>query len=92
MPDNPGMRDGDGLFAVGPVEKRQPQGRPMPVAKRFRAFDPHQVLLLPPSLDGRLPQDHLARFVADLVDEVLDLGPVLADYTAKRGYPPTTLG
>lgn len=24
----------------------------------------------------------------DLVDEVLDLGPVLADYTEKRGYPP----
>lgn len=86
--DNPGMRDGDGLFEVGPVEERQPQGRPMPVAKRFRAFDPHRVLLLPPSLDDWLPQDHLARFVADLVDEVLDLGPVLADYTAKRGYPP----
>lgn len=42
----------------------------------------------PPSLDDWLPQDHLARFVADLVDEVLDLGPVLADYTGKRGYPP----
>ncbi|MGP4049627.1 IS1182 family transposase [Streptomyces sp. 2A115] len=59
--------------------------------KRFRAFDPHQVLLLPPSLDDWLPQDHLARFVADLVDEVLDLGPVLADYTEKRGYPPYAL-
>ncbi|MFF1420606.1 hypothetical protein [Streptomyces sp. NPDC058280] len=40
--------------------------------KTFRAFDPHQVLLLPPSLDDWLPEDHLARFVADLVDEVLD--------------------
>ncbi|MGI5133807.1 transposase [Streptomyces sp. CA-106110] len=56
--------------------------------KTFRAFDPHQVLLLPPSLDEWLPEDHLARFVAELVDEVLDLGPVLADYTEKRGYPP----
>lgn len=56
--------------------------------KRFRAFDPHQVLLLLPSLDDWLPPDHIARFVADLVDEVLDLGPVLADYTEKRGYPP----
>ena len=82
------MRGRDGLFEVEPVEKRQPQGRPMPVSKRFRAFDPHQVLLLPPSLDDWLPQDHLARFVAALVDEVLDLGPVLADYTEKRGYPP----
>lgn len=55
--------------------------------KRFRAFDPHQALLLPPSLDDQLPQDHLARFVVP-VDDVLDLTPVLADYTEKRGYPP----
>ncbi|WP_437184776.1 IS1182 family transposase [Streptomyces tanashiensis] len=82
------MRGGDGLFEVEPVEKKQPQGRAVAVDKQFRAFDPHQVLLLPPSLDDWLPEDHLARFVADLVDEVLDLGPVLADYTEKRGYPP----
>lgn len=44
--------------------------------------------LLPSSLDDRLPQDHLARFVADLVDEVLELGPVPADCTEERGYPP----
>lgn len=55
--------------------------------KAFRAFDPHQVLLLPPSLDDWLPDGHLARFVADLVDEVLDLGPVLADYTEKARLP-----
>lgn len=82
------MRGGDGLFEVEPVEKQQPQSPPVGVDKRFRAFDPHQVLLLPPSLDDWLPQDHLARFVADLVDDVLDLGPVLADYADKRGYPP----
>ncbi|MFE5098262.1 transposase, partial [Streptomyces sp. NPDC056638] len=76
------------MFEIEPVGPKQPQGRPAAVDKRFRAFDPHQVLLLPPSLDDWLPQDHLARFVADLVDEVLDLGPVLADYTEKRGYPP----
>lgn len=56
--------------------------------KTFRAFDPHQVLLLPPSLDDWLPGDQLARFVTDLVDEVLDFSPILADYTEKRGYPP----
>ncbi|MEU1601707.1 transposase [Streptomyces sp. NPDC005708] len=76
------------MFEVDPVEKKRPQGRPAAVDKTFRAFDPHQVLLLPPSLDEWLPEDHLARFVAELVDEVLDLGPVLADYTEKRGYPP----
>ncbi|MFF1604654.1 transposase, partial [Streptomyces mirabilis] len=82
------MRDQEGLFEVEPAEGEQPPRRAAAVDKRFRSFDPHQVLLLPPSLDDWLPQDHLARFVAELVDDVLDLGPVLADYTEKRGYPP----
>jgi transposase len=85
------MRDGDGLLAVEPVQPPEQGRKPTvrtAVDKRFRAFDPHQVLLLPPSLDDWLPQDHLARFVADLVDDVLDLSAILADYTEKRGYPP----
>jgi hypothetical protein len=60
------------------------------MGKRFRAFDPHQVLLLPPSLDDWLPENHLARFVADLVDQVLDLSPILADYTENAGFHPTS--
>ncbi|MCX4745712.1 IS1182 family transposase [Kitasatospora sp. NBC_01287] len=76
------------MFEVELVERKQPQSRPAAVDKRFRAFDPHQVLLLPPSLDDWLPEEHLARFVADLVDDVLDLSPILADYTEKRGFPP----
>lgn len=82
------MGYGDGLFEVGPGEPKRSPDRPAGVGKRFRAFDPHQVLLLPPSLDDWLPEGHLARFVADLVDDVLDLSPILADYTEKRGYPP----
>ncbi|WP_406419439.1 IS1182 family transposase [Streptomyces sp. NBC_01614] len=82
------MRHRDGLFDAEPVERKQPRARPTVVYKRFRAFDPHQVLLLPPSLDDWLPEDHLARFVADLVDQALDLAPILSDYTEKRGYPP----
>jgi len=58
------------------------------VAKVFRRFDPDQILLMPPSLDEWLPQDHLARFVAELVDEVLDLSAIYADYTEVRGFPP----
>ena len=60
----------------------------MGVAKVFRRFDPDQILLMPPSLDEWLPQDHLARFVAELVDEVLDLSAIYADYTEVRGFPP----
>jgi transposase len=56
--------------------------------KTFRRFDPDQILLMPPSLQEWLPEGHLARFVAELVDEVLDLGPIVADYKEVRGYPP----
>jgi hypothetical protein len=89
------MHGGDGLSGVDPVGMKRPMGAPAAVDKAFRAFDPHQVLLLLlllpppllppllPSLDDWLPEDHLARFVADLVDEVLDLGPIRADYVAR---------
>jgi transposase len=82
------MHGGDGLFDVQPVGKAARPRSAVPAGKTFRAFDPDQVLLLPPSLDDWLPEDHLARFVAELVDEVLDLTPILADYTEARGYPP----
>jgi transposase len=58
------------------------------VGKTFRRFDPDQILLMPPSLDEWLPEDHLARFVAELVDEVLDLSAIHASYTEVRGFPP----
>ncbi|WP_327268563.1 hypothetical protein OG233_12040 [Streptomyces sp. NBC_01218] len=41
------MRRGHGLFEAEPAERQPPQGRPAGVDKRFRAFYPHQVLLLP---------------------------------------------
>ncbi|HMA87661.1 MAG TPA: IS1182 family transposase [Burkholderiales bacterium] len=65
-----------------------PERTTTPVAKTFRRFEPDQLLLLPPSLEEWLPADHLARFVAELVDGVLDLSGIYADYTEARGYPP----
>ena len=59
-----------------------------PVDKTFRPFMPEQGLLLPPSLDDWLPADHLARFIAELVDEHLDLSRIHAAYTEVRGGPP----
>lgn len=59
-----------------------------PVDKTFRVFAPDQGLLLPPSLDDWLPEDHFARFVADLVDEHLDLSRIHAAFTEGRGGPP----
>ena len=80
----------DGLFAADAVERVEidaAAARP-PVDKRFRPFSPDQVLLLPPSLDDWLPAEHLARFVAELVDEHLDLSRIHAAYTEGRGAPP----
>jgi transposase len=58
------------------------------VIKTFRPYDPHQQFLVPPSLDDWLPENDLARFVSDLVDEVIDLQPFLDSYKEVRGFPP----
>jgi transposase len=82
--------DADGLFEVDPRDRVEPDSsapKP-PVDKAFRVFDPGQGLLLPPSLDDWLPAEHLARFIAELVDEHLDLSRVRAGYTEGRGAPP----
>ena len=59
-----------------------------PVDKTFRPYDQDQQFLLPPSIKDWLPEEHLARFVDELVDEVLDLDPFLRAYTDVRGYSP----
>jgi len=85
--DDPGS---DGLFEVSPQDRVDPHSSvPKPaVDKTFRFFDPEQGLLLPPSLDDWLPAEHLARFIAELVDEHLDLSRIHAGYTEGRGAPP----
>src|SRR6201997_5075213 len=54
------------------AQTRISRGRNRPVDKTFRVSDPDQGSL-PPSLDHCLPADHLARFIAELVDEHTDL-------------------
>ena len=44
--------------------------------RTFRPYDQDQIFLLPPSLRDWLPADHLASFVADLVED-LNLKPIL---------------
>ena len=54
----------------------------------FRAYLPDQDFLLPPSLREWLPEDHLAYFVSDVVDQ-LDLAAIYAKYgEEERGQPP----
>ncbi len=58
------------------------------MAKPYRPYVPEQDLLLPPSLRDWLPEDHLAYFVSDLIDQ-LDLSAIMAVYEDEdRGYPP----
>src|SRR5215470_1776500 len=49
------------------------------MAKTFRPYEPDQMLLMPPSLADWVPEDHLARFVRDVVD-TLDLTAIEAAY------------
>ena len=56
--------------------------------KVFRDYQPGQAVLLPPSLDEWLPSEHLARFVDELVEQHLDLGPLFAAHSNLRGFPP----
>jgi len=57
------------------------------MAKIFRPDDPDQLLLMPPALADWVPEDHLARFVSDVVD-TLDLTAIEETYMEERGYPP----
>lgn len=52
--------------------------------KRFRVCDLDQQFLLPPSLQDWLPENHLARFIADVTNE-LDLSAIYAQYGRKDG-------
>ena len=58
------------------------------MAKTYRSYLPEQNLLLPPSLREWLPDDHLAYFVSDVVDQ-LNLSAIESVYEEDdRGQPP----
>lgn len=56
-------------------------------AKKFRDYQPHQLMILPPALDEWLPEDHPVHFISQVVDQ-LDLSAIYSDYTERRGQPP----
>ena len=81
-------RGGGQLFEVetgdAPPLSRVPAGE----QKTFRRYDPAQCFLLPPSLDDWLDEDDEARFVSEVVEKLLDLGPIYASYESASGAPP----
>ena len=58
------------------------------MSKTFRPWTIDQPLLLPPSVQDFVGEDHLARFILALVLEHLDLGEIEAAYASERGQPP----
>jgi len=58
------------------------------MGKKYRFYDPKQSLIMPPNLNDWLPENHLARFISDVVDR-LDLSSIMEYYEEEeRGAPP----
>ncbi len=79
---------GDQLFEVEMGEAERPKATPVGEAKTFRRYDQSQCFLLPPSLDDWLDEDDEARFVSEVVENLLDLTPIYASYESASGAPP----
>ena len=81
--------DPDVLFDMGDsVNVQRAPLVPAGKNKTFRPYNPAQGFLLPPSLDEWLPQNHVARFISEAVDELLDLSDLYASYEEPGGAPP----
>ena len=58
------------------------------MSKTYLPYDRDQQLLLPQALQEWLPEDHLAYFISDIVNQ-LDLSDIMAHYEQeRRGGPP----
>lgn len=79
---------GEGLFRIDPGAVVSSRVAPAGAGKTFRGYDQQQQFLLPPSLDDWLDEDDEARFVSEVVDDVLDLSGVYASYESAAGAPP----
>lgn len=57
--------------------------------KTFKTYNPDQAYLLPPNIADWLPEEHLALFISEIVNE-LDLKPIYKNYEKEtdRGQPP----
>ena len=76
------------LVGVTKSSKGSKTKPPIGSAKTFRSYDQGQMFLMPPSLDDWLPKDHTARFISEVVDELLDLSVIYASYVEASGGPP----
>ena len=82
-----GMVD-DRLFEVVEAQRDVVVGGSVGASRTFRFYDQAQTFLLPPSLDDWLPDEHTARFVSEVVDDMLDLSLIYGSYASGAGAPP----
>jgi transposase len=55
--------------------------------KKFRDYQPNQIMLFPPCINDWLPEDHPVHFFSETVEQ-LDLSAIYDDYNELRGQPP----
>jgi hypothetical protein len=58
------------------------------MSKTFRPWKIDEPLLLPATVQEFVANDHLARFVLNLVRDDIDLGEITGSYDRERGQPP----
>lgn len=55
--------------------------------KKFKEYQPDQIMLFPPSVYDWVPENHLAHFINEVVS-ALDLSAIYDDYSELSGQPP----
>ena len=58
------------------------------MSKTFRGWKIDEPLLLPLMVGDFVAEDHLARFVLNLVRDDIDLAEITGSYGSERGQPP----
>jgi transposase len=58
------------------------------MSKTFRAWKIAEPLFLPATVEDFVAEDHLARFVLNLVKDDIDLAEITGTYGSERGQPP----
>src|SRR5881398_2099261 len=58
------------------------------MSKTFRSWKIDEPLFLPPMVGDFVAEDHLARFVLNLVRDDIDLAAITGTYGSERGQPP----
>jgi hypothetical protein len=58
------------------------------MSKTFRPWKIDETLFLPPMVQDFVAEDHLARFVLNLVRDEIDLAAITGSYGGERGQPP----